>query len=178
MVMIFPDTCLLMNFALIKRMDILEKAFEDNAYWFPNVVSETKKFSQFDDFEDLKKLSKLMKIFPEKVSDAEKLQTRQIQKFFLTAGESASKHMGESEIIALINSRFSNRKSEIWILTEDLHFERHAKKVHSIKNIQGTVYLMKFAISNKLLSISEANNLLLELRTYPRAVNKFPPLLK
>lgn len=121
--LLFPDNTVLINFAYIGRMDLLERLTNGNGAWCQSVAFECAKSSEVD---GLAELTKAPSIFGEPwvpESGADHLEIRRLRTEMASPGEGRSKHLGEAETIVLMERRCPDGK----FVTDDVDAARKAK---------------------------------------------------
>ena len=170
--LLFPDTCLLINLAYVKRISLLRADFEDKANWTLEVAREVDASKSF-----VVGLREMVAFMPEPIvpTPAERVDTQLIRTQFLNPGDTEpTKHLGEAETFAVIERRFADRS--VIVATEDRDVGRYGR-VREIKIIN-TRALFAMWVKRGLLQPEEANQELQALRDiYDRPVSGFPPLL-
>lgn len=103
-VLMFPDNTVLINFAIIKRMDLLERLANGNGQWCATVAIEC---SESGRRPELAALSRANEIFGEPLypDAAEHQDARLLRDQLASPGDSPTKHLGEAETIAIITRR-------------------------------------------------------------------------
>ncbi len=103
-VLLFPDNTVLINFAIINRMDLLERLANDNGHWCATVASECDSSAQKP---GLSALANAKDIFGSPWSpDAAELQdTRLLREKLTSPGDSPYQHLGEAETLAIMIRR-------------------------------------------------------------------------
>lgn len=100
----FPDNTVLINFAYLHRMDLLERLVK-NPSWCATVADECAMSSQMPDLEDMSAARDIFgdPLFPE--SPAEHLLTQTYRMKLSRPGDLPHKNLGEAETLAIIHSR-------------------------------------------------------------------------
>jgi predicted nucleic acid-binding protein len=103
-VLVFPDNTVLINFAIINRMDLLSRLANGNGRWCATVATECAESARRP---DLAALDGAREIFGEPLfPDAAELQdVRVLRDELAVPGDRPSKHLGEAETIAIIVRR-------------------------------------------------------------------------
>lgn len=102
--LLFPDNTVLINFALIRRMDLLERLANGNGRWCASVASECRKSSRR---EELGALARAAVIFGEPLypDRAELQDTLALRAELEAPGDAPDAHLGESETLAIMIRR-------------------------------------------------------------------------
>ena len=102
--LIFPDNTVLINFAIINRMDILEKLANGNGQWCATVASEC---AESAGYPGLAALSAAEDIFGEPLypNPAEHQDVQVLRNQLASPGDPPTKHLGEAETVAIITRR-------------------------------------------------------------------------
>lgn len=103
--LLFPDNTVLINFAYIGRMDLLERLTGGRGAWCQSVAAECDRSSRFNGLDELVKAHNIFGVpwLPE--SGAEHLEIRLLREEMARPGDSAVKHLGEAETIVLMERR-------------------------------------------------------------------------
>src|SRR5688500_13056175 len=112
---VFPDTCVFIDFACVGRLDILQFVIKANGHWSTSVQAEVTASEAY--YPSLAAVSDFMPA--PLVPTIVELQHALLLKgtFFDEAGDSRSAHLGECELIAVAESRFSG--DSVMVLTRD-----------------------------------------------------------
>jgi hypothetical protein len=97
----FPDNTVLINFATISRMDLLEKLANGNGQWCATVAGEC---AESAGYPGLAALSAAEGIFGEPLypSPAEHQDVQVLRNQLASPGDRPTKHLGEAETVAII----------------------------------------------------------------------------
>src|SRR5260370_19925078 len=100
----FPDNTVLINFAMINRMDLLERLANGNGAWCATVAAECRKSA---DFPGLAAMSDADRIFgaPLYPDQAEHQDLRPLRDELASPGAPAHAPLGEAETLAIIIRR-------------------------------------------------------------------------
>jgi predicted nucleic acid-binding protein len=106
-VLLFPDNTVLINFAIISRMDLLERLANGNGRWCATVASECEASARQP---GLGALTDAEAIFgaPWYPEGAEYLDTYILREELSSPGDSPRKHLGEAETLAIMLRRHVN----------------------------------------------------------------------
>ena len=110
-----PDNTVLVNFARIERMDVLERLVNGKGMWCASVAHECDMSSGLDGLRSIVRAHDIFgePLYPE--TGKEHVDTQTIRTSFAKPGESKSKHLGEAETIAIV----SNRGLDARFITDD-----------------------------------------------------------
>lgn len=102
---VFPDTTVLVNFALINRMDLLKRLVRDHGAWCATVAQECSRSAAQPELVALAGAAELFgqPLVPE--TEAEHLDTRVMRLELAGPGDGKFAHLGEAETIAIITRR-------------------------------------------------------------------------
>lgn len=164
-VLFFPDNTVLINFALINRMDLLERLVNGRGAWCGTVAKEC---SDSSEYPGLAALDQAGRIFGEPYYPtlAEHQDLLVVQVELAKPGDSKDAHLGEAETIAIIVSR----DLPGFFVTDD----RDARRVASSRNIgvTDTWALLKLAFKAKIV---DPDTLWGYVQTLKTARRKSPP---
>jgi predicted nucleic acid-binding protein len=137
-VLLFPDNTVLINFAILNRMDLLGSLANGNGQWCATVAEECANSTGFD---GLGALADAPSIFGEPLRpDRAELQDAYILREELAQpGDPRYKHLGEAETIAIMQ----RRQLRGFFVTDDNDARRMAAR-HGVK-IATTWILLKMA---------------------------------
>ncbi|MGJ6127422.1 hypothetical protein QN239_33115 [Mycolicibacterium sp. Y3] len=107
-----PDNTVLINFAIIRRMDLLAELVKGQGAWCVSIARECDKSQAFHP-----DLSEAAAIFGEPLdpNPSERVDATILRETMASPGEPSTQHLGEAETIAIM----SNRKLEGLFLTDD-----------------------------------------------------------
>jgi len=113
--LLFPDNTVLVNFALINRMDLLERVVNGNGRWCATVASECERSAQEPGLEAMSLAAHIFgdPLYPE--TGAEHLDVQALRRELAQPGDAAYKHLGEAETLAIM----SRRLIEGFFVTDD-----------------------------------------------------------
>jgi predicted nucleic acid-binding protein len=103
-VLLFPDNTVLVNFALISRMDLLSRLANGNGRWCATVASECNASSSVPGLAELVEAESIFGApwYPE---GAEYVDTLALRQELASPGDAARKHLGEAETLAIMVRR-------------------------------------------------------------------------
>jgi predicted nucleic acid-binding protein len=136
--LLFPDNTVLINFAYINRMDLLERLANGNGHWCASVASECHASAAQP---GLSALSHADEIFgpPWMPDTAELVDTKILREELAKPGDHSRQHLGEAETLAIMVRRSVNG----FFVTDDNQAARLANR-HGIK-VATTWLLLKVA---------------------------------
>jgi predicted nucleic acid-binding protein len=119
----FPDNTVLINFAIINRMDLLERLANGNGRWCATVAIECKESAKRH---ELTALNGAGEIFgePLRPDEAEHQDVRVLRDQLAAPGDSPTQHLGEAETLAII----VRRRLRCFFVTDDAGAARVAAK--------------------------------------------------
>lgn len=126
--LLFPDNTVLVNSALINRVDVLQHIMSGRAAWCATVASECARSALEHGLEAMADFAETLgdPLYPE--TPAEHLQIRLLRDALAIPGDAPTRHLGEAETLALILSR----SLEAVFVTDDRGARRLAA-VHGIR---------------------------------------------
>ncbi|SRR6266496_69494 len=129
-VLFFPDNTVLINFATINRMDLLQAVLNGKGAWCATVADECRRSSQHDGLEDMTLASDIFgtPMYPE---GAEHVDIRVLRDQMARPGDGPRQHLGEAETIVII----SRRQLTAYFVTDDREAARVAFAEHGIRTI-------------------------------------------
>jgi predicted nucleic acid-binding protein len=122
-VLVFPDNTVLINFAIINRMDLLSRLANGNGRWCATVATECAESARLP---ELAALGGAREIFGEPLfpDAAEHQDVRVLRDELAGPGDRPSKHLGEAETLAII----VHRRLRCFFVTDDNDAARLASK--------------------------------------------------
>jgi predicted nucleic acid-binding protein len=126
--LLFPDNTVLVNFALINRVDVLQHIMSGRAAWCATVASECRRSAAEPGLELMTDYADTLgaPLYPE--TQAEHLQVQLLRDELAIPGDPPTRHLGEAETLALI----IGRNLEAVFVTDDQGARRLAA-VHGIR---------------------------------------------
>lgn len=143
----FPDNTVLVNFALIDRIELLEALLLGRGRWCTSVAFECAKSAAFPGLQSLINVRAFLGA-PIRPSPAELVHARLLRESLAGPLESATDHLGEAETIAVLTSRPDLSGS---IFVSDDNGARALAQAHAI-DIANTWDLLLFARNSRRLS--------------------------
>jgi predicted nucleic acid-binding protein len=133
----FADTTVLINFALIDRLDLLARLVGSNGRWTATVASEWETSAEWAGFDDRGVLATILgsPIAPQ--SADELMLTQTIRERLRVPGDPDYRHLGESETLAIIASR----GLDAHLCTDDTGARRQARQM-SIDTVSTALLLV------------------------------------
>jgi predicted nucleic acid-binding protein len=126
----FPDNTVLINFAIVSRVDLLEKLANGNGRWCLSVSEECAKSARVDGLAALNGVRDFLGE-PLEPTPAELLTTRVLRDGMAAPGDRPTKHLGEAETIAIVTSR--GLQSTAVFISDDtgalIHAEAHGLRI-------------------------------------------------
>jgi len=102
--LVFPDTTVVRNFALLHRMDLLHELVVGRAAWCATVASECHDQARGDGLEDMALASTIFGS-PWYPHDAEHIDVMVLREELAAPGDGPKQHLGEAETIVLASTR-------------------------------------------------------------------------
>jgi predicted nucleic acid-binding protein len=129
-VLLFPDNTVLINFALIGRMDLLERLANRNGRWCATVATECDASARRP---ELAALSAARGIFgrPWFPNAAELRETRSLREELASPGDRPHRHLGEAETLAIM----IRRRVDGYFVTDDNDAVRLATR-HGVRVVR------------------------------------------
>jgi predicted nucleic acid-binding protein len=103
--LLFPDNTVLINFAYIGRMDLLERLAGGKGAWCQSVASECDQSSRIEGLDELARAHDVFGTPWRPEAGAEHLEIRLLREEMASPGDSATRHLGEAETIVLMERR-------------------------------------------------------------------------
>jgi predicted nucleic acid-binding protein len=164
--LLFPDTTVLVNFALIGRMDLLELAAGGGrGRWCGTVATECRRSARHQGLDDLEQVPDILgaPLYPE--TGAERLEVRHLRTELASPGDSPTDHLGEAETLAIIVSR---PELSAFFVTDD----RAAARLAASRSVTvvTTWDLLRLFLRHARITDDEAWSFALTLRAERRAL--------
>jgi predicted nucleic acid-binding protein len=104
LVLFFPDNTVLVNFAIVRRIDLLETLANGNGRWCLTVSAECDKSARIEGLEDLRQVRRFLgnPLIPTAI---ERVTTNVLRDAMARPGDDPHKHLGEAETVAIVTSR-------------------------------------------------------------------------
>ncbi|WP_239380090.1 hypothetical protein [Frankia sp. CIT1] len=160
-VLLFPDNTVLINFAIINRMDLLERLANGHGHWCATVASECDSSARKP---GLAALADARGIFGSPwFPDAAELQdTRLLREELASPGDHPHRHLGEAETLAIM----IRRRVHGFFVTDDNDAVRLAAR-NKIKVVR-TWHLLKVAAKREWVDADALWGYTQTLRTHQR----------
>jgi hypothetical protein len=143
-ILVFPDTTVVRNFALLRRMDLLGDLVAGRAAWCATVAAECRAQARGDGLQDMEMAPAIFGSpwFPH---DAEHIDITVLREELASPGDGPRQHFGEAETIVLA----STRSPGAIFVTDD----RSAASVATARGLQAvkTADLLRIAIRTRRL---------------------------
>lgn len=140
-----PDNTVLVNFALIHRMDLLGELIKSQGAWCLSVARECQRSAAVDPkYSDMTQAANIFgqPLFPD---NAELVDTQTLRDSMASPGDPATQHLGEAETVAIM----SRRRIDGYFLTDDR--DAQALAAHNGIRVVTTWDLLRLAYrTNKL----------------------------
>jgi predicted nucleic acid-binding protein len=128
--LLFPDNTVLINFALIKRMDLLERIANGKGRWCATVAGECAESGRKPGLEALGGAGAIFGDPWRPESQAEWIDIRVFRDDLASPGDSKFQHLGEAETLAIM----THRAIDGLFVTDDMGAARLASK-HQIRSV-------------------------------------------
>ena len=164
-VLIFPDNTVLINFALINRMDLLGRLANGNGRWCATIAAECAESAKRPELAALQGAAEILgePLFPE----AAELQDAQVLRDQLAGpGDLKTTHLGEAETIAIV----TRRRFNCFFVTDDKDATRLA--TYNGVTVVSTWHLLHMAHRAGLLDADALWGYVLTIEGHGR---KIPP---
>lgn len=121
--LMFPDNTVLINFAMINRMDLLERLANGNGRWCATVAGECARSARDPDLAALDSAGEIFgePLFPD---EAEHQDVRVLRDQLAGPGDLPTQHLGEAETLAIV----VRRQLSCFFATDDREAARLATK--------------------------------------------------
>lgn len=121
----FADNTVLIHFALLDRLELLEGLLNGHGKWTSSVKVECLESSNFEGLSDLADVERFLGEALEPSSPEEYLATQDIREELRVPGDGPHKHLGEAETLAIIHMRSLDAN----MVTDDTGALRVARKL-------------------------------------------------
>lgn len=101
----FPDNTVFVNFGIIDRIDLLDKALNGKGAWCVSIQTECERSSRIDGVHSLSTVGSFLGE-PYIPTPVERIQTHVIRDQLSAPGDRSTDHLGEAETLAVMTSRF------------------------------------------------------------------------
>lgn len=159
----FADNTVLVNFALMGRMDLLERLLRGHGRWCRVVSQECDRSSRVAGLSGLESAADFLGDPVDPQRD-EQVNTLVIRDRLIERGDAATKSLGEAETLAVVSSRFRGSR----FITDDRGAQRAAEDLEVPHVTTGDLMLLALRVG--FLSPVEAWALVQVLRREHRAV--------
>ena len=149
---LFPDTCLLINFAVVNRIDLIEKILHQKVHWPLAIFHEVQGFSKEPEYSDLS----LLTIERDKIYEPTIFERVEIENLRMTMPKSNNynkDNLGEAEVLIIAKNRFPPPHAVI-VLTEDANAITEAHKLKF--NTFGSAQVLKLLVKMGSIDSEEA----------------------
>ena len=151
MTLFFPDNTVLVNFAHIRQIPVLEVLLQGRGRWVSSVAAECERSADVVQLEDLKDVPGILGA-PIRSDPAERVDARAIQVRLREPGDASGKSFGESETIAVI----VRRQLDAMFLTDDRGAIDYLAVEHPEIKVFRTTDLLALAVRVGSFSAEEA----------------------
>ncbi|OHV39165.1 MULTISPECIES: hypothetical protein [Pseudofrankia] len=160
-VLLFPDTTVLINFAILSRMDLLERLANGNGRWCATVATECDASARRPELAALRAAKGIFGSpwFP---NAAELQDTRRLREELASPGDRPHRHLGEAETLAIM----IYRQVDGYFVTDDNDAVRLATR-HGIRVVR-TWHLLHVAVRAGLVEPDTMWGYLQTLRIHQR----------
>lgn len=145
----FPDTTVLVNFALLGRMDLLKRLMATSGRWGQSVASECDASSRVPGLESLAEATGIFGE-PWAPSPSEHVMIMILREGLASAGDPLTRHLGEAETIVLARDRAPGSR----FVTDD----RDAMRAATAEGLTVVTTRGLLVLCEKLLWISESEH--------------------
>jgi predicted nucleic acid-binding protein len=169
--LLFPDNTVLVNFAIMGRVDLFADLVDGRGAWTSTIAGECAKSAQISGLESLARMPQILgdPIMP---SRSERIDTFALRTRLASPGDHDAKHLGEAEAIAIISAR----NIAAVFVTDDRAAAVLASSAH-IKTYS-TADLVKLAVRAKRIDVDTGWDLLSLLHSRNRRVPGIPATRK
>jgi predicted nucleic acid-binding protein len=163
----FPDNTVLINYAHMDELDLLERLLNGRGSWTITLSQEVADSARIPGLSSLQNVGSFLGS-PIAPSPTERIHTLDIRKTFAAPGDPKKKHLGEAETFAVIQARDSRH----FIVTDDGDAYRYATS-HEIP-VQTTCDLLALAVKVGFIEFDVAWLKLEALFSMPRYITQAP----
>ena len=122
-VLLFPDNTVLVNFAIIRRMDLLERLSNGNGRWCATVADECHASARVPGLADIQRAATIFGV-PLRPNAAEHQDLLVLRQELASPGDARHAHLGEAETLAIV----LRRGLRGFFVTDDVGAQRLAAK--------------------------------------------------
>ena len=151
MKLFFPDNTVLVSFAHIRQIPVLEGLLQGRGRWASSVAAECERSAELPELDDLRGVSDFLGA-PLMSDPAERVDARAIQTLLREPGDPPGKGFGESETIAII----VRRRLDAFFLTDDRGAIDYLAVEHPEIKIYRATALLALAVRVGLLGSDDA----------------------
>ena len=165
--LLFPDNTVLVNFALISRIALLETLLAGHGHWTVTIAAECAAGAAIRGLEEMSLAERFLgqPIVP---TQGERVTAGLIRARLAGLGDRPTDHLGEAETFAVISSRAMNAI----FVTDDVRAARLAQALE-LKTLS-TAEVFRLGVHAKCLTADEAWNHLEDLRQNGRVLPHCP----
>ena len=160
--LLFPDNTVLINFALIQRMDLLETLANGKGQWCASVADECHNSARQPGLEALNEADEIFGEPWHLQGQAEWINATILRDDLASPGDGRLKHLGEAETLAIM----IHRATDGLFVTDDSDAARLANR-HGIQVI-GTWDLLRLAAKRAMVDEATLWGYVLTLRSHQR----------
>lgn len=102
--LLFPDNTVLVNFALVQRIDLFEALAAGRGAWTVTIAEECAKSARRPELEALERIPEILGA-PWVPTRAERVDTFAVRIKLAAPGDPQTRHLGEAEAIAMLGAR-------------------------------------------------------------------------
>lgn len=159
----FADNTVLVNFALVGRLDLLEGLLRDNGRWCRVVSQECERSSRIEGLKSLADVGRFLgnPVHPEPV---EQVDTLTVRTRLVGPHDSPTKSLGEAETVAALGRRFAGAL----FITDDRGAQREGERLGVQCVTTGDLLLL--AVKVEHLTPQQCTDLLTQWRAQERSV--------
>ena len=167
--LLFPDNTVLVNFALMGRLDLFAALVDGRGAWTNTIAEECRKGATKPGLESLARMPEILGT-PLLPTPAERVATLVFRERLASPGDRPSMHLGESEAMAIIVSR----RFKAVFVTDDRGAARLARSDDVGVRTYSTGDLLRLSVKSKLIDLDTGWDLVVLLRAKGRVVPGLP----